>query len=42
VQRLEIGKEGTSLSVDDMEDLDAPAEDVDAPLASLGEFEELS
>jgi hypothetical protein len=42
VQRIEIGKEGTSLSVEDMEDLDAPSEDVDAPLASLGEFEELS
>ena len=43
VQRIEIGKEGASLSIDDMEDLDAPpSEDVDAPLASLGEFEELS
>ena len=47
VQRIEIGDEGTSLSLDDMEDLDAPpppaeTEDVDAPLASLGEFEELS
>ena len=47
VQRIEIGDEGTSLSLEDMEDLDAPpppaeTEDVDAPLASLGEFEELS
>jgi len=44
VQRIQIGGGGTSLSIDDMEDLDAPppVEDVDAPLASLGEFEELS
>jgi len=44
VQRIEIGKEGTSLSLDDMEDLNAPppSEDVDAPLTSFGEFEELS
>jgi len=41
VQRIQIGTEGTSLSIDDMEDLNAPA-DIDAPLASLGEFEELS
>lgn len=44
VQRIQIGGGGTSLSIDDMEELDAPppVEDVDAPLASLGEFEELS
>lgn len=44
LQRIQIESEGTSLSMDDMEDLEAPppVEDVDAPLASLGEFEELS
>jgi len=42
LQRIQIGSEGTSLSLEDMEDLEAPAEDVEAPLASLGEFEELS
>jgi hypothetical protein len=42
LQRIQIGSEGTSLSMDDMEDLEAPVEDVDAPLSSLGEFEELS
>jgi len=44
---LQISSTESSLSMEDMEDLEAPASvpveaDVDAPLSTLGEFEELS
>ena len=43
--KLQIGTEGTALSLEDMEDLEstpAPPEEEDAPFAVGGEFEELS
>jgi hypothetical protein len=49
-ERIKLGTEETSVSMSDIVDLDAPApaaaaapsEDVEVPLSSLGEFEELS
>ena len=54
LQRIQISDTGSSLSMDDMEDLEAPApapapapsnepvEEEDIPLTASGEFEELS